>query len=328
MNTFYIGPYRQKNLNGCLSNSIIEYLVSKKPEKETLTARPIYLEKNIKPRECANEIVEAERNIADKYDLVIQNATLEALIPIASTRNYFMPITNNRNLSNEELVTLNNCDKILVDNIFDYSRFSNIFGEEKTLIFDYDVKIQQDVKTINLGLYNHMQKMYFIGDYAKNIELIKSLIVSFILFSRNRENICIFFFLTDQNASAVNELKKFSEYTYQHLNITNAVTRTLFLNANTEEDSINQCHKSCDIFLDLNEESRHSYNRKYAEAYGNYVIGPEKLEFYSNATNNGLINENGFSIPTQISVMRAMENITTKQNSEINKHKLETLIWN
>lgn len=328
MNTFYIGPYRQKNLNGCLSNSIVEYLLSKKPAKETLTVRPIYLEKNIKPRDCTKEIIDAEKDIAENYDLVIQNATIDALIPIYSMRNYFMPITSNANLSNEQLSTLNNCDKILVDNIFDYARFSNVFGEEKTLIFDYDVKVQKNVKTINLGLYNHMQKMYFIGEYSKNIELIKSLVVSFILFSRNRENICIFFFLTDQNPSAINELKKFSEYTYKHLNITNSITRTLFLNANTEEDSINQCHKSCDIFLDLNEESRHSYNRKYAKAYGNYVIGAESLEFYSNATNNGLINENGFSVPTQISIMRAMENVTTRQNTEINKHKLETLIWN
>jgi len=328
MNTFYIGPYRQKNLTGCLSNSIIEYLAAKKPSSETLTARPIYLEKNAKTRDCGKAIVDAEKTLVDNYDLVIQNSTLEALVPIPNVKNYFMPITSNKNFSNEELVTLHNCDKILADNIFDYSRFSSIFGEQKTVLFDYDVKIPRDINPINLGLYNHMQKLYFIGDYAKNIELIKSLVVSFVLFSRSRENICIFFFLTDQNTSSINELKKFSEYTYGHLKITNSITRTLFLNANIEEESINQCHKSCDIFLDLNDDCRNSYNRKYAEAYGNYVIGLEDLDFFSIATNNGMINENGFSTPTPISLMKAMENVTKKQNAEISKNKLETLIWN
>ena len=229
------------------------------------------------------------------------------------------------------LSNLQKYDKILTDNVFDHSRFSEFFPE-KTFLFDYDIdNLETNIKPINLGIYNHMRKLYFIGDYSQNSDLIRTLIASFISLHRYRENLCIVFFLTDNNTKIVDELKQFSNQAYKQLNIGNVIDKNVFVNINLDEKSIAMCHRTGDVFLDLNEDSNNSYHKKNAEKFGNLVVGRENLNFYTNLVRNNNINFDQYLIASQASIETKIATTLDKPetNTEnINGNTLEQLLWN
>jgi hypothetical protein len=329
MNTLFIGPYRQSDLNGCFSMSLVKHLLKTKNEN-IFTPRPIYLDDSM-TQDCEKTVMEAEQCAEDRYDIILQNLPIESCNSLHGYKNYIVPITNNRKLSIESISNLQKYDKILTDNVFDHSRFSEFFPE-KTFLFDYDIdNLETNIKPINLGIYNHMRKLYFIGDYSQNSDLIRTLIASFISLHRYRENLCIVFFLTDNNTKIVDELKQFSNQAYKQLNIGNVIDKNVFVNINLDEKSIAMCHRTGDVFLDLNEDSNNSYHKKNAEKFGNLVVGRENLNFYTNLVRNNNINFDQYLIASQASIETKIATTLDKPetNTEnINGNTLEQLLWN
>lgn len=328
-NTIFIGPYRQDNFNGKWSRSLLDHLIRTK-ETNSVIARPIYLEDS-KVEECSTEIIGSELVDENHYDILVQNTFLDGIITVPKLKNYVIPITTNKKISKEQIESLYQCDKILVDNFFQYREYSELFPD-KTFLFDYAINSPKvsSVKKIDMGIYNHMQKMYFIGSYAKNQDLIKMLINISVLIHRYRENICMVIFLTDQTNDTTKELKEYSEKIYKELKINNIINKNIFFNMNYNLDNLMMCHSSCDIFLDINEDIGHSFNRKCAEHFDNFILGSEDLEFHLEFSRNELAYDHGHYVPLQTKLIQAINGATSykKIPQTCEKVSLENLIWN
>lgn len=328
-NSIFIGPYRQNNINGKWSRSLLEYIIKNK-KQNSVTARPIYVEKS-KTEECSEEIIIAELLNEDKYDILIQNNYLDGIISIPKLKNYVIPITTNEKIDQQQIESLSQCDKIIVDNLFDYKIFANLFPE-KTYLFDYDVEnldLSSD-KKIEMGIYNHMQKIYFIGSYESNKNLVETLINVSILINKYRENVCMVFFLTDQENNPVKKLKEYSDNIYKELNINNIVTKNIFLNANFDIDNLMMFHNSCDILLNINEDSHNSFNSQCAKKVNNFVLELQDLEVYLTFNRNDKVYGNGYYAPLESELIRAINKAASYQKEKIvsEKTSLENLIWN
>ena len=101
MNTLFIGPYRQSDLNGCFSMSLVKHLLKTKNEN-IFTPRPIYLDDSM-TQDCEKTVMEAEQCAEDRYDIILQNLPIESCNSLHGYKNYIVPITNNRKLSIESI---------------------------------------------------------------------------------------------------------------------------------------------------------------------------------------------------------------------------------
>ena len=323
MNFLFIGPYRQSNIQGCSSAAILDHLIN---QNKNITARPIYID------ECQNinKVYKSELNLYKKYDGIIQNVPLEAAIHIPNIKNYIVPIGDNKNIDKKYLNVLDKAEKILVDNVFDYRQFAEYFPD-KTFYFDYSVPDPKiEISRLDTGIYNHMQKMYFIGSYKKNSDLIKTLIMCFVAISRYRENLCFIGFLTDRDNFTIETLKEFSDSVYNSFRMGSIINKTVFLNTDYDINNLNICHKTCDVFIDLNEDCKSSFNRKCAEKFDNEIVNSSNINFYADISRNGEINENQFMVPIQMSMIKEIERALNREpiDQTIEKTPIEKLICN
>lgn len=280
MNILYIGPYRQKDTVGLTSLNILVNLLQ---SKHTVSARPIYLNKN-SITVSDDKILEAENKRSEYYDIVIQNVKPDQAIKIDSiSSNILIPILNEKILSKNTVDTLNQFDLILTDTKLSYHKlcsYKKLANKVKT--YDYQL-VSIDIKNnlFDIGLLNLNKKLYFVGNYQTNIENICNICNAFV------KNVCnynfsLILFIANLNQENKNKLDNIVNGIYNDYNIKYTINKIAIVSIDCSLESIFTAHKTGDIYVDIQDEHTNSMNVKIANLFNSKVIefNAEDNEYY------------------------------------------------
>lgn len=319
MNILYIGPYRQKNIIGIHSQILLLNLTNDK--SNSITARPIYTDFS-KPivSDLHNDIVKLEKTIYDSYDVVIQHVPLSMACPIQSVKsNIIIPVLSAKNLSDDDVATLSKFDKILVDNKNDYNRLSlhkSLASKVNTYEYSFNVNIGPEA-SIDLGMFNHSNKIYFIGEYAENVTNISNICKSFVSNTSIEDAVLIIFLLYPGN-NQVQELENHIREIYSINKPSNIINRILIIPIDTEVQHLAVIHKVCDTFISLQDDNSNYINLKLSQAHNSSNISFDISDYSFSFDRNKKFDQNGYFGPSESSVNEKLKKyFKFKTTSEI-----------
>lgn len=195
MNILYIGPYRQIDYIGQVSNTHIESIKKTIAVSDKLITRPIYIDSSLS--DGGKNEYESENMKVGHIDLLIQYAPVNYITISKNIKNITVPILDPKlyNISQDHTYNmLNYCDKILVDD--EKNKTLLKMCGIKTNIDIYEEKIYDtDLQKFNLDQINNHYKFGFIGQYRDNKQIIQKIIQAFLIVSRIKHNIKLFLFL-------------------------------------------------------------------------------------------------------------------------------------
>jgi hypothetical protein len=325
MNTIYLGPYRQNDINGIWSKNILDTLIP--ACNNSLTARPIYLStKHTSPKYNFTLIEQSEKNICEKYERIIQHTDPERIIVNKQLVNICIPIINNELLSNQSLDNLRACDTILVDSEINLQKLSAILQTNNIELFGYNVDLNYGNSNYDFGIYSHMKKLYLIADYDLNADLYKDLIINFTLLAQNYDNICLVLFVLDGDNRVWSTIQQLIDNSYTSLGILNKLKKICMIPILSNIENIVSCHKICDIYLNINDDTRSSASSAYAKALGKPVIDHQELSFNMTPVRNSKISTRWFDAPSSQSIAMSIHNkLTSKNHSDLSIPNIKPL---
>lgn len=331
MDSLFIGPYRQNNINGYWSNNLLHRIYENKPSNVKLIARNTYIDSLTISDNSKNPLINDLELYREDLNItsIVQHVPVDAIYLSQQVEsNICFPILTNKILKQESIDRLNLCTKIIVENQFAYSYLSQLLPRVYLIenTFNNNVLAQD----IDLGIYSRTIKMYFIGSYSSNRDIIFDLILTFVLFSLRNDNMSLIIYLIDGNNQEIEHIKSFTKNIYDSLKISNIFPKVLPVSIPANISNIINCHKTGNIFLNINDDSRHYFHSSLAKHFGNNTLELIDLEHEYRIMRNDNIADSGFICPTQAGLATMMENIvndtvTTKQNET---HRLEDLLWN
>lgn len=261
MNILYIGPYRQLDYIGQVSETHIESILKTVKSSDILITRPLYLDtslSNNKPKTAT------EKAISGDIDILIQYMPIDFISIQKNIKNIVIPIINPRinNLSHDyEYKKLNWCDKILVED--DKHKHMLKLCGVKSSIEIYEEKFETDnYQKFNLDSIENNYKFGFIGHYQNNKQIIHKIIDSFLLSARYQHNIKLYLFLrgSDQDKQDVDN---YIDKMKKQLNMPIYINKidSLFGMWNRQESLI--ALNSIDCFISLNDDYRQTLYEKF-----------------------------------------------------------------
>jgi signal transduction histidine kinase len=160
--------------------------------------------------------------------------------------------------------------------------------------------------------------------------MVYDLILTFILFSHQKDNASLVLFLTDVSKKDTDSLQQSIQLLYGNLNITNIFSKIALIPINSTLDNFIACHKSGNIFLNLNDDTKQSMQANYAKLYNNQIIDLNNVETEYRFNRNDTIGDNLMQFPTQQSILQAYQDIENinKSNNEHTTYPIEQIIWN
>lgn len=319
MNILYIGPYRQKNIVGIHSQIVLLNLTNEK--SNNITARPIYTDFS-KPivSDLHSDIVKLEKTIYDSYDSVIQHAPLTMAGPIQSVKsNVIIPILSAKNLSDDDIATLSKFDKILVDNKNDYNRLSlykGLASKVNTYEYSFNVNIGPEA-SIDLGIFNYSNKIYFIGEYEANVTNIGNICKSFVSNTSVEDAVLIIFLLYPGN-NEIQELENHIREIYSINKPSNIINRILTIPIDAEVQHLAVIHKVCDTFINLQDDNSNYINLKLSQAHNSSNISFDISDSSFSFDRNKKFDKGGYFGPSESSVNEKLKKyFKFKTTSEI-----------
>lgn len=278
-NILYIGPYRHDTIEGVVSRTIISNILSS--SDINLTTRALYLDTLPVLRENI-DIFETEQVLPSNYDIIVQHAPMPYIQKIHKIKtNVVIPITNNVCINNDAIESLCVFDKILVDNNFDYSKYTRYSKlKNKIYRYDYDIDMPKAISSINAGIYNILKKVYTIIPYDE--KQILDMVVAFNIVNQNQDHILLIFIedATSQQLSQINQkitqLCKDMDREHGRAKInTFQVTPSL--------DYLAAIGKNMDIYLNIN---NRTISAKIAKHFNKTIvdfdIGDSYVSFFKN----------------------------------------------
>jgi hypothetical protein len=329
MHSLFVGPYRQTNTNGLASLSILHHLASKIQPNHSLACRNLYID---------SVNVDRTNNLCSKFDqlensaampqTIIQHVPLHSIYVSNRIYNICIPIIDNRGIDIQHITRLATCNKIIADNAYSQEILSKLLPGYQIQHINYDPIVMDCKQKINLGAYLYTKKLYFIGSYLDNIDLLQDLILSFIVSMSGKENISLLLFLTDTNKKDIDNVNGYISLVYKELSVTNVFPKVVCIDTKFDLAHINNCHKIGDIYLNINDGSKNGLHINYARHHNKQIIDWSNLSFEFTNKRNNIINEQGFSVPLQSSIMSAilqLERLSTHSPSDI--IPIERAIW-
>jgi len=272
MNILYIGPYRQFDYLGQVSNSHINSI--KEYSKDTnisLTCRPIYVDSMSRERTQSSIIEYHENNIKEYYDIIIQNVPLSYLSIIGTTKNIAVPIVSSCLYDTEHddlFCILDDFNYVFLEDTKTISRKNNNImlytNEISKSLYDID-------KRYNIGYINNFFKFGFIGYYKPNKNIIYSIILSFLTSFRETEEKALIFHLlgSDNDQKELNDeynnIKKL-------LNINNQIENVFFIFNKIDLENSMISLNTFDCYLSMNEDTRYSMYEKISLDLGKTIL--------------------------------------------------------
>lgn len=279
-NTLYIGPYRQRDINGLWAHSLLINLYDN--SELDLYARPIY----INPESATNSIsrivadIEAKTKQKDtKYNTIIQHVPLSYAQVIDSIdSNIIIPILDDQQLSDKNYNKLIEFNKIYVDNKQDYiklTQFSNSKINKKITTISYEKYLSNTNKTkFDMGLFNHTKKLYHISNYSQNTKAIHQIIAAYINNIKYAiiNNISLILFVLDINLSEKDMLDKFIQNCYEASGCLQAVNRIVVAPITSDINNLSIAHNTGDAYISLCDYGSDTINTKLATGLKKEVV--------------------------------------------------------
>lgn len=287
MNIFFIGPYRQDNFDGIFSRNIVNSL----GEKHNIFARPIYYDGTDILQEIDSKTKLFEDNDINQYDCLIQHVKpIDCLHTNQFKKNVLIPIIDE--IYEAEIFIDSTIDKILVDDIDDYTDKLN---NNKTEIFDYNLYIDiKKERIFDIGPLNALKKLYFVGEYKSNYDIILGLIRSFIhLRKQINQDYCLVLFAINITQNDIGFIQNYIQQAYKALNAVHTINKVIVIPISMSTEHVIAAHNSGDIFLNFNHCPYNQINKKIAQSLNKKIINKNK-----NFTNN-LYTNNTFHTSAQ-----------------------------
>jgi len=328
MNSLFVGPYRQNNLTGLTSLSILHHLAANVPTTHNLCCRNIYTESvNIdRTNQLCDKFLDLEHS-AKRPDIIIQHVPVDSVYLNRAVYNICIPIIDSRNIEMSQLIRLAACNKILVDNSYSYQLLSTLIPNKISLI-NYSPIIVDIAEQLKLGVYQHTQKLYFVGTYAENMDLLHDLILTFIVSMSGNSDVSLLLFLTNMSQKDVEALNKYVQQTYNDINVSNIFTKVIVIPIQPDLSIINNCHKTGDVYLAINDNPKNALNINYAKYHNKRVIDWSSLTYEYTYRRNKRISSIGFHAPLQNSLVSIVTNCQNEQTTATDTTQpIEQIIW-
>lgn len=276
MNILYISPYRNSHTyNECINN------IKALKGSGSLTICPIYIDSEILDPEQDILPLELNKLCSQDYDLVIQHAPVDYLIPFSNIvkKNYCIPIIKYaKNISQKYFSRLSNFDMILSDSKYDADFITNAIGnkDKKIKLFNYTNYYDSD-KQFNLSYHNRNYKLYtFINQ--KNIHLVNKIFVSFFLAYQEISD-CSLILAVESDATA-SKIKSVLDDLIKKIKSNNIQNYIKIIVIPQHIDSILAIHKTCDCYIEFRETTNSHFHNFIAKEYNNTFITNENLDLY------------------------------------------------
>jgi len=293
-NILYIGPYRQRDINGLWSTALIQNILSDRSKNMAL--RPIFLDNKYATKNIEESLYLQENIQLSKINTIIQHTPLEqALIIDSVEKNILVPIINSNLVSKETINKVLRFDGILVDNKPDSIRISQAYPALQKLVKNIDYVFDVDssyTAGFNIGLLNNSEKLYMVCNYRNNIRVIYDTIVSFIANIRSKDIVLVLFTL-DISPSEKTELEKFIQETYNSMSTKYSISRVVIAPITSDLNNIYAAHKSGDVFIDAIDYGSNSIHLKIANSLKKNIIKIDPDYIFSLTDGSNKINQVG-----------------------------------
>lgn len=270
MNIFYIGPYKYNNSFGICSRDIINSLAN---QNINLSTRNIFLNNPYENTTMINYSGTENEPLLNKYDFVIQHCPIEMMYVdrSISDKHIAIPIMD-YGIDESSHGILKQFDIVCVDDLNHQKNLTKINTD--SVLLNYKIQKNTDNKNyLNLGIHNFKSKMYFIGSYEQNANIIQKLVVSFILAFRDNPDISLILILDDINKDAVApKVEKTIYDIYKKLNYNSAISPIQTIMQPAPLDTLHLMHKELDIFINIQDEYDTGLNYYLAKLYNNHII--------------------------------------------------------
>lgn len=273
----YIGPYRQYDYHGILSDILLKSILKNLNNKYTVNSRPLYLDSSL-ISQYSNDTYYNTEIIPDnvvEYSTIIQHCPVEYIAIQKKWKNICIPIFDPKlfKASNYSTVQrLNLVDHILVGSEY-YKQFllrSGISTPISVYEENFHEYINQEIlqKRYNFGsIENNRYNFGFIGSYIKNLQVIKKIIMAFVNAHRADDNYRLVFFLRGSQNDK-NDIEKFYNETRKNLNLSN-FDSIFFIFGPLDTDNSILCLNSIDCLLSINDDYTN-------ELYETYILKQNK----------------------------------------------------
>lgn len=327
MNILYIGPYRQNNLNGWTDICVLQHLINN--SKHNITCRPIYIDNASPSKNIPTDIESKENTAYTHYDVIIQRASMNYLCPIKKiAKNIALPIIDNKLMDQESIETLNTFESVLVDSPLSYAKLSlgDKFKKNKLKTYSYNISINNlNIPKFNIGLWNFAKKLYFIGDYEKNITNIYNLIRAFIKNVKHKDY-SLLLFLFNLTPNQKNSLDAFIQQIYSLYNVNYSVNKIILIPIESSLSNLVSAHRTGDIYIDLQDNICNSLNTSIAKQLNNNIISFDIGDVIFSFERNQSTEIEGFIGVGDKAIDKAVESVVNDNHHENKPYKKFDLV--
>lgn len=275
MKILYIGPYRDNSPHGFASLNIIDSLKS----KCSLNIKPIIISNNI-IENLDQELLYLENQPLTKlkYDIVIQHAPIDYLIPfnIYGIKNYGIPIipfVYNETLKNKYNRIFKYFNEIFIDSSEDAAWLKNFYAKNKKLkIFRYAHK--NNIKISEMSFHSKDAYKFYTFVDQNNISNILSIISAFILLQKKINECILIIGVNKQEAKNISDQ---IDFLIKKTGIKYLKNYIVILETSSIENILS-IHNSADCCIDIKLEINRGFNTNIAKLYSNTTISNENLD--------------------------------------------------
>jgi hypothetical protein len=219
------------------------------------------------------------RLFPEKFDIIIEHCPIDMMCVDDSIADRYVAIPiMDYGMGPDTKFMLNDFNNIYIDNEH-HKKVLEYLDIESTLI-DYDISKNTNIKSrINIGVNNFKTKVYFIGTYEQNINLINKLIASFIIAFRDHNDVALILVLNNDNKEHVlKSTEKTISEIYSKLNFSPTISPIQTIVQKISEEELHLIHNTFDIFIDLTDEYDTGLNTHMARLYNNTTISINDVE--------------------------------------------------
>jgi hypothetical protein len=154
--------------------------------------------------------------------------------------------------------------------------------------------VEHNNSKFDLTTHTFTNKLYFIGSYIHNIDLINDLIISFLRINKIHTNISLLLFIYDTDHSVMQSLINKTKEIYRLLNIKNQIINVIPVPIANNLQSIIAAHNTGDIYLDISDGSKIPLNKNIAHQFNKPVISIDVEHLQLSSIRNSLYASTGF----------------------------------
>lgn len=261
MNILYIGPYRQIDYIGQVSNVHIESIKKYLKKDDHLVTRPLYIDSKLSAEYISYD---TENVRTDSLDLIVEYVPVDFVASLPSIRTFVIPMIDPKLCSISQSYNyniLNTVDKVLVDN--DKQKHILKKCSIKTSIEIYnDCLVDEKSQQFNLDVSETNYKFGFIGSFALNQQILNKIIRSFLSCYRASNKTHLYLFLRGSDKDKI-ELDAMIEKSKKDLRIPEYVSCiTSIFGIWDKQESITALN-SIDCYISLNDDYRYTLYEKF-----------------------------------------------------------------